>query len=109
MLGDEAFKAALHHVRQGIVGGARVGILRIAASRRNHFGVQHRPLCRSLPERKICVPELGDLQQRLARVLFTANAAVFIKIGDIEYLPVRYPPPATGRTGLASNLWLDLK
>src|SRR5262249_32755935 len=98
----------LHRDRQRIVGGASVGILRIAASRRNRLGVQHRPLCPSLPERKVCMPELCDLQERLTCVLFTANAAVFIKIGDIKYLPVRYPPPATGGAGLASNLWLDL-
>src|SRR5215510_9505693 len=31
MLGDEALKPALHRVRQRIISGARVGILRIAA------------------------------------------------------------------------------
>jgi hypothetical protein len=30
MLGDEAFKPSLHRVRQGIVGGARIGELCIA-------------------------------------------------------------------------------
>src|SRR5262245_48309137 len=101
MLGDEAFEPTLHRIRQGIVGGARIGKLGVAPRGWNRLGVQHRPLCRSLPEREVRVPELGGLQEGRARLLFTPNAAVFVKIGDVEYLPVRYPPCAVGRPGFA--------
>jgi hypothetical protein len=43
-----------------------------------------------------------------SRSAFASNANVFVKIGDVEYFPVRDPP--AGRTGFASSAWrLDLK
>jgi hypothetical protein len=45
----------------------------------------------------------------MAFPLATLVSRRFVKIGGIEYVSVSCPAPATDCTGLASNLWLDLK
>ena len=94
---------------QAVPGEARRGELGIAILARQHAGGQHRGERRRGLERAVGVPELVAAHEQCARVVPIEDAAVLIKIGDIEYLPGGYPPPAIGRTGLSSNVWLDLK
>src|SRR6266436_1129140 len=103
MLGDEAFKPYFHRVRQGIVSGARIGKLGVAAFGRNRLGMQHRPSRGFSPERAVGMPELVPQHERCARVTLAEDAAVLIKIGDVEYLPVPYPRRGRGRRGFAPD------
>src|SRR5258706_10527034 len=103
MLGDEVFKPAFHRIRQGIVSGARIGKLRVAACGRYSLGMQHRPSRGFSPERAVGMPELVSEHERCARVVVAQDAAVLIKIGDVEYLPVPYPRRGRDRRRFAPN------
>src|SRR5229473_2298355 len=103
MLGDEAFKPAFHRIRQGIVSGARIGKLGVAPGGRNRLGMQHRPSRGFLPKRAVGMPESVPQHERCARVIVAEDAAVLIKIGDVEYFPVLYPCGGRDRRGFAPN------
>src|SRR5882672_4811240 len=103
MLGDEAFKPAFHRLRQGIVSGARVGKLGVAACGRNRLGMQHRPSRGFFPERAVGMPQLVPQQERCTRVVLAEDAAVLIKIGDVEYFTVPYPCRGRDRGGFSPN------
>src|SRR6266436_420105 len=49
------------------------------------------------------MPELVPQHERCARVILTEDAAVLIKIGDVEYLPVLYPRHGRDRARFAPN------
>src|SRR5258708_21394088 len=103
MLGDEAFKPSFHRLRQGIVSGESIRKLGVAAGGRYSLGMQHRPSRGFWPERAVRMPELVPEHERCARVILAEDAAVLIKIGDVEYFTVPYPCPGRDRRGFAPN------
>src|SRR5215471_14890149 len=50
------------------------------------------------------MPMLGAQPDGRTPIRFTEDAAVFVKIGEIKYLLVRYPPFHTLHTGFAPNV-----
>src|SRR5262249_27786079 len=90
-------------IRQGIVSGARIGKLRVAAGGRNRLGMQHRPSRRFFLERAVRMPELVPEHERRARVILAEEAAVLIKIGDVEYFPAPYPCRGRDLCGFTAN------
>src|SRR5258708_16370654 len=103
MLGDEAFEPSFHRLRQSIVSGARIRKLGIAAAGRNRLGMQHRPSRGFSPERAVRMPELVPEHERCARVILAEDAAVLIKIGDVEYFTLPYPCRGRDRRAFAPN------
>src|SRR5258708_13818270 len=103
MLGDQAFKPFFHRIRQGIVSGARIGKLGVAACGRYSLGMQHRPGRGFSPERAVRMPELVPEHERCARVILAEDAAVLIKIGDVEYFTLPYPCRGRDRRAFAPN------
>src|SRR5260370_39135572 len=91
MLGDQAFKPFFHRIRQGIVSGARIGKIGVAACGGYSLGMQHRPGRGFSPARGVGMPELVPQHERCARAILAQDATGLLKIGAVEYFSALYP------------------
>src|SRR5260370_25430606 len=103
MCDHEASKPSFPPPGPSFVSRARIRKLGVAAAGRHRLGMQHRPSRGFSPERAVRMPELVPEHERCARVILAEDAAVLIKIGDVEYFTVPYPCRGRDRTGFAPN------